>query len=88
MATWNAENALFILYDKDTGEEETTAKTVEFQPVSQAYPTGKISCTQIAGTGKYLSDSDLDTTQAYDIYVQGSRVKRIFGPDLLPMGSM
>ena len=84
MATWNAEYAMFINYDKNTGLENTTAKTVEYQPVDQGYPTGKISSTQIAGTGKYIPDSDLDTELAYDVYVETSRVKRILGPDLMP----
>ena len=83
MSTWKAENAMFILYDSSTGAEDTTPKTVVFQPVDQGYPTGAISTTQISGTGKYICDSDLDTENAYDIYVNGSRVKRILGPDLI-----
>lgn len=84
MATWNAEYAMFINYDKNTGAENTTAKTVEYQPVDQSYPTGKISSTQIAGTGKYIPDSDLNTENAYDVYIEGSKIKRIFGSDLMP----
>jgi len=66
---WAKENAPIILVNITTGAWETTAHTVEVQPTTSAYPTGKISCSQLASGYTYLPDSDLDEYTHYWVYI-------------------
>jgi hypothetical protein len=87
MATWAKKDAMVFLVDETTGEFYETLATVEYQPVTSAYPTNKVDATQLSSLYAYKPNSDLDTTLAYDIYVNGSKTIRIWGTDLLPMGT-
>ena len=84
MATWERENAIVTLINSSSGELETSAKTVRFQPVDQEYPTGVIEATQLSSLSRYIANSDLDTENAYDIYMNGTKIFRKWGPDLMP----
>jgi len=46
--------------------------------------SGDITATQLASLYAWKASSNGDTEEAYDIYVDGTKEKRIFGPDLLP----
>jgi hypothetical protein len=85
MSTWS-KNVIFIrLLANGTGSGDTSAHTVEFQPIDQAYPTGAIAGTQCSGDASvYQPASNLDTEKHYDIYVDAARVGRIFGMDANP----
>ena len=69
MAAWDKETVLITLRDDSTGELDEAAKTVELQPTNQAYPTGKIACTQLSSLHTYKPNSDLDDETHYWIYV-------------------
>jgi hypothetical protein len=84
MAVWNKENIVISLVNTATGENDTGTHTVKFQPVDQAYDSGAINGTQLDSLYRYIPASDLDTENAYDIYVDGTKLKRIFGSDMLP----
>lgn len=77
MAAWAAILAIQTLIDTTTGALDTTARTVELQPTDQAYPTGKINCTQMSSLYSYLPDSALDTETHYWRYVDGSKTKKM-----------
>ena len=80
MATWSADNAVVFLYNSTTGEWDTSTHTVEFQPIHQAYPTGKVAASVLSCGYAYKPDSDLDDDYHYDIYVDSSAVRRLLSP--------
>jgi len=85
MATWEKENAVVQLKVAVTMADDETSHTVKYQPVSQTYPTGAITATQ--GTSDlscWYPSSDLDDEEDYDIYVNDSKVTRIWSPISTP----
>lgn len=83
MAVWSRNHAIITLRRSDTGKLDTAAHTVVYRPVSVG-SSGDITATQLTSGYAYKPDSILDTEEAYDIYVDGTLVKRIYGPDMLP----
>jgi len=73
MATWNKDYVLLRMVDPSTGENDTSTHTVELQPTDQAYPSGKITCTQLSSLHTYKPNSDLDTETHYWVYVDGTK---------------
>jgi hypothetical protein len=83
MAVWAKERAIYICRRSDTGKLDTSTHTVIYRPVSVG-SSGDISTTQLSSLFAYKPDENLDTEEAYDIYVDGTRIRRILGPDLMP----
>lgn len=83
MSVWSNNYMVYIHRRSDTGKLDTTAHTVVYRPVS-AGSSGDISATQLTSLFAYKPVSNGDTEEAYDIYVDSVKVKRIFGPDTLP----
>ena len=84
MATWDKDTIGIPLVKPITMAKDTDSHTVQFQPIDQAFSTGAVLGTQ--GTAQkhlWYPSSDLDTTKIYDIYVNGTRVYRIFGIDIV-----
>ncbi len=82
MANWTKNYCVIQLAAVTTLSDDTATHTVKVQPIDQAYSNGAVLCT--AGTGnasRYTPNSDLDTTKVYDVYVDDTKVGRIFGPD-------
>jgi hypothetical protein len=72
-----------ILRRSDTGKLDTATHTVLYRPVSVG-TSGDITASQLTSLFAWKPDSNGDSEEAYDIYVDGSVVKRIYGPDMLP----
>ncbi len=87
MAVWSKNYAVYICRRSDTGKVDTSTHTVLYRPVSVG-TSGDITCTQLSSLFAYKPDSNLDTEESYDIYVDGTRIRRIFGPDTLPSESV
>jgi len=83
MAVWSKKLATITLRRDDNGKYDTASHTVVFRPVSVG-SSGDISGTQLTTLYAWQPASNLDTTEAYDIYVDSVRIKRIYGPDMLP----
>lgn len=83
MAVWSKKNMTIALRRDDTGKYDTASHTVIFRPVSIG-TSGDIAGTQLTTLYAWQPASNGDTTEAYDIYVDGTKVKRIYGPDMLP----
>ena len=66
---WDKDTILITMRDPDTGELDETTYTVELQPTDQAYPTGKIACTQLSSLHTYKPNSDPDEYTHYWVYV-------------------
>lgn len=76
--SWNKDYIGIELFIPDTGEPDTTAHVVEFQPIDQAYPSGAVNATQCSINKEiYQPDSDLDEWTHYDIYVDGTNYMRL-----------
>jgi hypothetical protein len=69
MAAWDKDYVLITLRDSSTGHFDTTSHTVELQPTTSAYPTGKVTCNQLANPCTYKPASDLDDEMHYWVYV-------------------
>jgi hypothetical protein len=74
---WDKDYILITLRDSTTGELDTVTRTVQVQPIDQAYPTGAVSCSQLSCLSVYKPASDLDENTAYDVYVGGLKVWRL-----------
>ena len=83
MATWAKEDAKFALMDED-GNWDTTSHTVEVYPMTETYPTGKITCSQLTSQFAYQPDSDLDDDYHYWIRVDGEDKYPLFSPQSYP----
>jgi len=86
MASWNKDLIIFPLLDSTTGEIDSTSYTIQLQPIDQAYPTGAVACSQLS-SGKWKPDSNLDTTNSYEVYKNASKIGRIYGIDTITMPS-
>ena len=85
MATWEKENAVIRLVVATTMADDETSHTVKYQPTNQAYPTGAVTATQgTSELSRWYPSSDLDDNYSYDIYVNDSRIGRIFSPKSVP----
>ena len=85
MATWDKDVIFIQLATTATGADDTGSYTVKFQPIDQAYPTGAVAGVQCSSDkSKWQPASDLDTMNHYDIYVDDTRIGRIFGMDAVP----
>ena len=85
MATWDKDTIFIQLATTGSGADDTGSYTVKFQPIDQAYPTGAVAGVQCTSDkSKWQPDSDLDTTNHYDIYVDTVRIGRLFGMDAVP----
>jgi hypothetical protein len=73
MATWDKDYILLTLRDSSTGALDTTTRTVVCQPTDQAYPTGAVTCEQLASLCTYKPLSDLDAETHYWVYVDGTK---------------
>jgi len=82
MSVWARNDMIITLRRTDTGKYDTATHTVLFRPVSVG-TSGDIAATQLDSLYAYKPDSVGDTEEAYDIYVDGSKKKRIYGPDML-----
>ncbi len=83
MSVWSKNSMVYICRRSDTGKLDTSTHTVVFRPVSTG-SSGDISATQLDSLFAYKPDSNGDTEEAYDILVDGTIKRRIYGPDLLP----
>ena len=84
MSAWDKDTIGIPLLKPITMAKNTDSHTVQFQPIDQTFSTGAVLGTQ--GTAQkhlWYPSSDLDTTKIYDIYVNGTRVYRIFGIDIV-----
>ncbi len=75
---------IITIRDATTGELDTGTYAIKYQPVDQPYDTGAITASQLPSLSNYKPDEDGNTEQAYDIYKDGTKIGRIWGPDLLP----
>jgi hypothetical protein len=66
---WDKNKILITLRDPLTGELDTGTHTVEVQPTTSAYPTGKVACTALTNGATYKPDSDLDENTHYWVYI-------------------
>ena len=83
MAVWSKNDMIITLRRSDTGKYDTTTHTVLYRPVSVG-TSGDITATQLDALFAYKPASNGSTEEAYDIYVDGTKVKRIYGSDMLP----
>ena len=82
MATWAKEYMIYTLIDGDTGEYDEDSHTVIFRPTDG---TADLSTSVLSCGYRYRPDSDGDTSKAYDIMVDGTKIDRIWGPDLMAL---
>ncbi len=66
---WDKDTVLITLRDADTGAFDVVAHTVEVQPTTSAYPTNKVTCTQLSSLYAYKPTADLDEDTHYWVYV-------------------
>jgi len=66
---WDKDEILIILRDPDTGELDTTLRTVEVYPTTSDYPANKVTCNQLSNLSTYKPASDLDENTHYWIRV-------------------
>jgi hypothetical protein len=83
MSVWARNDMIIVLRRTDNGKYDTATHTVLFRPVSVG-TSGDIAATQLDSLYAYKPNAVGDTEEAYDIYVDGAKKKRIFGPNLLP----
>jgi len=84
VATWSKNNIGIPLVKPITMAKDTSTHTVKFQPIDQAFSAGAVLGTQ--GTAQkhiWYPASDLDTEKIYDVYVDGTKVYRILGADIV-----
>ena len=77
MGTWPKEKARFVLIDSN-GNWDTGSHTVEVYPMTETYPTGKVTCNQLSSNFAYEPASDLDDTKHYMIRVDGTDMYPLF----------
>jgi len=82
---WDKDTVIIWLASSTTGALDTGAHTVKVQPIDQSYPTGAIDCSQLSSEYAYKPDSDLDEDTHYDVYVDGSKLKRLIATNSTPM---
>ena len=82
MAVWDKEYMIYTLIDGDTGEYDDGVHTVLFRPIDGS---ADIASTALSCGYRYRPNGDGDTTLAYDIIVDGTKIDRIWGPDLMPL---
>jgi len=78
MAVWSKDYATITLRRSDNGKYDTATHTVIFRPIISG---SDVAGVQLDTLYAWEPTSNLDTTKAYDIYVDEVRIKRIFGPD-------
>lgn len=84
MATWDKDTIIIPLFNETTGALDTSVHTVEVYPVTNTYPTGKVTCTQLSCGYSYKPDSDLDDETQYWVRVDGTDKRQIFPPKAYP----
>ena len=86
MAAWPKEDVPLVdMRDWTTGSEDTSAYTVEWQPIDQAYDTGAIACSQCSTeTHLWRPDSDLDDGTHYHLYVDGTKKDLLIAREAKP----
>jgi len=81
---WDKDLATCTLIDPDTGELDTALHVVEYQPVDDAYPAGKIACTQLSSLHTYKPNSDLDENMHYWVYIDTVKSYKLIAFNSIP----